>query len=78
MYLFRNIFVLSALLLWFYILQYESFSSLVAVSLSSPLFKIVLAVVFLKEKMSKIKILALFVAICGGMVVVEPFSIYYI
>lgn len=70
----RGIFAFLGAASWFYILKYVDFTALIAVGFVSPLFTAILAMIFLREKRSNIKIAALLIGFSGAMVVIKPFN----
>jgi drug/metabolite transporter (DMT)-like permease len=77
LYLARGILAFLGMSIWFYILQHADFTALVATGFTLPLFTALLAICFLGEKSSKIKIAALLIGFSGAVIVVEPFSINF-
>ena len=73
-YLVRGVFAFISLSLWFFVLKYTEFTTLIAVGFTSPLFASLLAIILLKEPFSKLKIVALLIGFSGAMVVIKPFD----
>lgn len=77
LYAARGIFAFIGVSIWFYILQYTDFTALMAVGFTAPLFAAILSIMFLGEKASVIKIVALIIGFSGAITVINPFSITF-
>jgi drug/metabolite transporter (DMT)-like permease len=73
----RTIFIFINILIWFHIIKYVELTSLIAIGFTSPLFATILAILFLGEKYSHIKIASLLIGFSGAMVVINPFGINF-
>jgi len=74
LYVARGIFSFLGAASWFYCLKYVDFTAIIAIGFTSPLFVTVLAICFLKEKISGLKLTALLIGFSGAMIVVKPFD----
>lgn len=74
LFMWRGLFAFLGVAIWFYILQYAPFTSLMAVGFTAPLFTALLAMLFLGEARSPLKIIALLLGFCGTLVVTKPFG----
>lgn len=75
LYFYRGILAFLGAASWFYFLKYVDFTALVAVGFTTPLFTALLAMLFLGERFSVTKMVALLIGFSGAMVVVRPFDI---
>ncbi|MBT6120231.1 DMT family transporter [bacterium] len=72
LYAMRSLFLFTAILIWLSILQYVHLSDLYAVGFTAPLFTTALGVLFLKEKMTWVKLVGLIGGLTGAMIVIRP------
>jgi len=71
-YIIRSILGMVGIMLWFYLLKFIPLTEATAISYITPIFATLLAIVFLKEKLTKIIIFALMTGLVGAYIILQP------
>ena len=71
---FRALIGLVAMEAWFYSLTELEVNIATAISFTAPLFTTIFAVIFLAERIGKIRVITLIIGFCGVLVIANPFN----
>jgi drug/metabolite transporter (DMT)-like permease len=72
LYWLRAVIGVVAMIIWFYALAITTLPKATALSFTSPIFTIIIAIIFLKEKVSIVGIISIIIGFIGVLIIIRP------